>query len=294
MPATHYTAAMLARGRDSLRASPCGACGQLNPAGLDTCQACGGALSESRRAFSASAFRSTFVGRQREIKLLSEKLEEARAGHGGVFLLAGEPGIGKTRTVREFVESAQEFGLPVFSGGCVEAEAGPPYGPWAQALETYAGSPTSAPIEPALLSAQSIARQLIPALWDRIPEELRPAPLNAQEERSRLRQAVHLLLSTLAHQQGGLVLVLEDLHWADSDSLELLSFVARGVVGSRILLVATYRDTEPASGSSSHLGKVLDELRRLPECDSTTLLGLRRRKRITSGFCPFRAGAVVA
>ena len=79
---------MLERGGDSLRASPCGACGQLNPADLDACQACGRALSEPRQAFSASAFRATFVGRQREIKMLREKLEEARAGHGGVFLLA--------------------------------------------------------------------------------------------------------------------------------------------------------------------------------------------------------------
>ena len=208
--------------------------------------------------------------------MLREKLEEARAGHGGVFLLAGEPGIGKTRTLREFVESVRELGLPVFSGGCIESDGGPPYGPWTQALEVYEGGPTGAAIEPALVSALSIVAQLVPALRDRIPEGFRPAPLNAQEEGARLRQAVHLVLSTLAGQRGGLVLVLEDLHWADSDSLELLSFVARGVVRSNILILATYRDTDLGLGPSRQLVKVLSELRRLPECDSTTLLGLNR------------------
>jgi DNA-binding CsgD family transcriptional regulator len=207
--------------------------------------------------------------------MLGDKLEEACAGHGGVVLLMGEPGIGKTRTVREFVGSVRKRGLPVFWGGCIESEAGPPYGPWAGALKAYTDSQTGAAHEPAVLSAQSIVGQLVPELRDRIPDVFRPAPLSAQEERARLQQAVHVLLTTVAHERG-LILVLEDVHWADSDSLELLSSLARGVVDSRILIVVTYRDTDLALGASPHLVKVLGELHRLPECDSTRLLGLSR------------------
>ena len=78
-----------------------------------------------------------FVGRAAELAKLRHHLQEARAGHGGLVLLAGEPGIGKTRLTEELTESASELGALVLAGRCYEGEWAPPYGPFAEAIAAY-------------------------------------------------------------------------------------------------------------------------------------------------------------
>ena len=79
-----------------------------------------------------SPFRGTFVGRQREMARLKAALEEALAGHGRLVMLAGEPGIGKTRTAQELGAHAETLGTQVLWGRCYEEEGVPPYWPWLQ------------------------------------------------------------------------------------------------------------------------------------------------------------------
>jgi eukaryotic-like serine/threonine-protein kinase len=81
--------------------------------------------------------RSAFVGRQREMDELKAALEDALAGHGRLVMLAGEPGIGKTRTARELAAYAETRGAQVLWGWCYEEAGAPPYWPWLQPLRSY-------------------------------------------------------------------------------------------------------------------------------------------------------------
>src|SRR5438552_3206851 len=78
-----------------------------------------------------------FVGREREMQALQAALDDACAGRGRLIMLGGEPGIGKTRTAEEFVQTARRQGALVLWGGCHEGEWAPPYGPFAEALTEY-------------------------------------------------------------------------------------------------------------------------------------------------------------
>ncbi len=84
-----------------------------------------------------SPFRGTFVGRQREMGELKVALDDALSGQGRLAMLAGEPGIGKTRTAQELAYYAETRGIKVFWGRCYEEEGAPPYWPWLQSLGSY-------------------------------------------------------------------------------------------------------------------------------------------------------------
>src|SRR5262245_47252301 len=89
-------------------------------------------------ALPAGSGLNTFVGRRRELDVLGRLLDRAQAGQGGVALLVGAPGIGKTRTARELATVAVRRGAQVLWGRCFEGESPRPYGPWAEALGAYA------------------------------------------------------------------------------------------------------------------------------------------------------------
>ena len=80
---------------------------------------------------------SVFVGRHQELADLSATLEDALNGYGRIVMLAGEPGIGKTRTVEELASQATTLGAEVFWGWCYEGEGAPPYWPWVQPIRSY-------------------------------------------------------------------------------------------------------------------------------------------------------------
>ena len=119
----------------------CSCCGQLNPTEATFCMACTSRLTasdEMASALSADAIISSgFVGRQREMAELMAALEDARSGLGRLVMLAGEPGIGKTRTAQQLVAQAESSGCNVLWGRCYEEGGTPPYWPWLQALSSY-------------------------------------------------------------------------------------------------------------------------------------------------------------
>ena len=177
---------------------------------------------------------------------MTRRLDEACAGHGGVVLLAGEPGIGKTRTIAEVAETARAQGALVLWGRCYEGEAARPFGPFAEALGEYARTAAPEVLRADLgLHAAPLTR-LLPLLRERLPDLPEPVALEPAEERVRLLDAVAQSLLALAARVPT-VLVLDDLHWADAGTVALLRHVARFAPRARLLVLGAYRDVEVAA-----------------------------------------------
>jgi eukaryotic-like serine/threonine-protein kinase len=225
---------------------------------------------------------TTFVGRQRELATLRASLGRAIAGSGGVALLVGEAGIGKTWIAREFVREAQQDGAIVLWGRCFEGEWQPPYGPWVEALAELVGGLGRVGrvdgIEPEHLRRELGAGaaplgQLVPELHTALPDLPPPVPLRPDEMRLRLYEAVTRVLRTAPRNQP-IVLVLDDLHWADRDTLQLLWYVARSGHRSRLLIVGVYRDPDPDFGPTHPLHDTLAILRHEASYEHIAVSGL--------------------
>ncbi|HKC50817.1 MAG TPA: AAA family ATPase [Myxococcota bacterium] len=210
-----------------------------------------------------------FIGRADALARLWAAFEQARSGTGGVVLLVGEPGIGKTRTAEEFLAAARASGARVLSGWCHEGEGAPAYWPWVQVLRTFAAE----------VGARGVPRASFEEIARLVPE-LAGDPVSARdgrgsegpEARFRFYAGVAAFLRA-ASQREPLVVFLDDLHWADSASLGLLTFVAREIRESRMLIVGTYRPEDAARGA---LTQTLADLARRPEHERIALEGLVR------------------
>jgi DNA-binding CsgD family transcriptional regulator len=183
------------------------------------------------------------VGRQQELSKLWRLFEETLTGRLQVVLVDGEPGIGKTRLLREIALHTEETGALVLHGGASEAEGMPPYLPFLEALGRYI---RTAPREQLLSQVGPLApilAAILPELTLALGELPHSYPLSAEQARLRLYEAVGTFLVALA-TSAPLVLLFDDLQWADPASLDLLSHIARHYSSSRILLVGTYRSGE--------------------------------------------------
>ena len=161
------------------------------------------------------------VGRERERNLTHAQLSAAIAGQGGLVILSGEAGIGKTTLAEDVCQEASCAGALVLVGQCYDRTETPPYGPWIELLEQFRALPDRSPAlctiaEPNLSHSSSQA-----ALFHEMRE----------------------FLVAIAREQP-LVIVLEDMHWADDASLDLLRVIARQLVSLPILLLVTYRSDE--------------------------------------------------
>src|SRR5262245_49503424 len=220
----------------------------------------------------AAVLRHTpFTGRAVELGRLERRLEEARRGRGGGVMLAGEPGIGKTRTLEEFAERARAQEALGLWGRCYEAEAARPYGPFAEALTEYTRSAEPEMLRADLGSGAAPLGRLVPVLQERLPDLPEPVPLQPDEERTRLIDAVTQFLLALAARTPT-VLVLDDLHWADAGTVALLRHVARFAPRGRLLVLGAYRDVEV--GREHPLADVLGVLPRETTYEVVKLGGL--------------------
>ena len=194
----------------------------------------------------------TFVGRAAELEALQRELARAAAGEGRVALLVGEPGVGKTRLAREFAAHAIARGAIALWGAAYESWT-PPYGPWTQALTPYLEERGGElPADSAVLAA------VVPRLRE-AHSEAAPAPsLGSRDEQFRLHDAVSRLL---ADAERTVVLVLDDLQWADRASLELVLAVSRSAAG--VLVVAPLRDEEGSKALADCLAELTRERRAL-------------------------------
>jgi DNA-binding SARP family transcriptional activator len=188
--------------------------------------------------------RGAFVGREAELAELLSGLDDAIDGHGRLFLLVGEPGIGKSRLADELMRNARARRAHILVGRCWEGGGAPAYWPWVQSLRAYVERTDSEVVRGQLGSNAAEVAQIVPALRERFPDLPEPSPLEAESARFRLFDSVARFLRTVAAGRP-LVLVLDDLHAADEPSLLLLRFVAGELIETRILVVGTYRDVDP-------------------------------------------------
>ncbi|MFY9588010.1 MAG: AAA family ATPase, partial [Actinomycetota bacterium] len=198
-----------------------------------------------------------FVGRERELSQLKGVYDDAATGRGRLVMLVGEPGIGKTRTAEELSAYARDRGAQVFWGPCHEGEGAPAYWPWVQILRQALRS-ADAGSDEEKAAAGDIA-QLIPELSDGSGARPISSEVHPEHARFRLFDAVGTLLKGAAERRP-LVLILDDLHWADRPSLLIFQFLAREIHTTRILLIGTYRHTD--IGRQHPLTETLGELSR--------------------------------
>jgi DNA-binding SARP family transcriptional activator len=212
-----------------------------------------------------------FVGRDRELAEVGAALDDAFAGRGRLVLLAGEPGIGKSRLADALMEEARARGAGVLVGRCWEAGGAPAFWPWIQALRVHTRDTDGEELQAQLGNGAADVAQLLPELRERFPEMPAPPRLEGEGARFRLFEATGSFLRSAAEDRP-LVVVLDDLHAADEPSLLLLRFVARGLDDSRLLLVGAYRDVDPALRAP--LTSALAELVRETHTHQIALAGL--------------------
>jgi DNA-binding CsgD family transcriptional regulator/tetratricopeptide (TPR) repeat protein len=181
---------------------------------------------------------TSFVGREEELGRLQRGLQSAAAGEPGTFLIAGEAGIGKTRLVREFADRVGAE-AQVLLGSCIPLSGGGlPYGPIVDALRELTRGLDPTEVDEPFGPAPTDLPRLLPAAAPARSTE--PAGAFAQ---SRLFESILRFLDRLAQEQP-VVLILEDAHWADRSTLDVLVFLVRMVRDERLLVVATYRSDE--------------------------------------------------
>jgi class 3 adenylate cyclase/tetratricopeptide (TPR) repeat protein len=182
-----------------------------------------------------------FVGRHTEIASLRRQLEAAARGQGSLVLVAGEPGVGKTRLMTELGNEARDRGFKVLSGRAYDMEGVPPYLPFTEALAPYVQNRSAEELWQELGEAAPIVAKLLPELRQPAPvQEL--GPVSPEAERYRLFEGVCDFLCATARDR--LLLLLDDLHWADEPTLLLLEHLARRLSEVPLLVVGTYRDVE--------------------------------------------------
>ncbi len=180
------------------------------------------------------------VGRLVESEDLISLLDDAVAGAGGVAMLSGDPGIGKTTLARELSTFAEQRGIPAVWGVGSSAEAARPYWHWIQIVRAIAGRREGRGVVDGLGVAGGWLRTIVPDL----DSDVAPAPsTDSDEGRFHVYDALLRLVESTA-DRSGLLIVLDDLHLADEASLRALSYISRSVAGQRILIVGTQRDLD--------------------------------------------------
>jgi DNA-binding CsgD family transcriptional regulator len=209
-----------------------------------------------------------FVGRGRELERLRGHLDRATAGAGSIAMLVGEAGIGKSSAAFAFAADARARGASVLTGACVEGDGAAALLPWSEALRQATRAIGVARVREALGPMAAALGPIVPELRDTHG----PLPLPPRDARLRLHDAVARLL-TRAAEAAPLLLVLEDLHWADADSLALLLHVARFTARARWMILGTYRGSEAGVAGRSSLPELLATLRRESGYDRILLRG---------------------
>jgi len=267
----------------------CAQCSRENRDAARFCDACGAPLNHPK----ATGDAPFFVGRQEELGALRDAILGARAGQGSIVVLSGEPGVGKTRTAEEACRLAREAGLVVLVGRCLDDSGAPPYWPWVQVLRAWCANVDDTTLRRCLGPNASTLLALVPELVERCPE-LGEAPAPMLDDVARFRMFEHIsAVWRRAAEPSPMVLMFDDLQWADTASLKLLEFFSHEVAQSPIVLLGTYRDTElsrqhPLSDTLGDLSRRA-VFRRLPLTgldliDATQFMAVRSGKAFSSSL----------
>ena len=203
----------------------------------------GVAPSQAASAALGGLVRGRIVGRDLEIETLRRGWREALEGRGGMVLVSGEPGSGKTRLARELVDYARITGGNVLSGGCYELEAATPYLPFVEAIRSWVHGCSDDVLRAVIGDSGAELARLAPELSSRIGPFEEGPELSAPEKRLGLFDGISRSLFALAGDHG-LLLFVDDLQWADQASLSLLHYLVRAIGTERVLVLGCYRETE--------------------------------------------------
>ncbi len=220
-------------------------------------------------------FRTQLVGRELELIKLKKLFEQVRGGRGGLCLISGDPGKGKTRLVEEFQAFVYDEGGLFLGSKCFSGENKIPYGPFQDALNEYlrrfekypAGKREELQVQVRqdLGKLGEVVLRLNPILKVLTGECPPLVELEPDRENQRFLLVNSQFLLHLSRHEGGIVIFMDDLQWADEGSLSLLEEVLEGIQGYPLLILGTYRDNEIPPGHRLHRlldpGKPVTELR---------------------------------
>jgi class 3 adenylate cyclase/tetratricopeptide (TPR) repeat protein len=225
---------------------------------------------EARQAAAAGGL----VGRKPEKTALERCLQAAQRGEGGMVLISGEAGIGKTRLARETAAMAEQMGFKIFTGRCFDVDRQVPYLPIAEILNAMADSLSPAQLRQALGEGAPEVARLIPQLNRRFPDLPQALEMPAEQSQSYLFGSV---IGFIANASTGAphLLIMEDLHWADESTLRLLQQLAARLQQHRVLVVCTQREV---GASSAALASTVAGLLERREASSVSLRPLREEE----------------
>jgi DNA-binding NarL/FixJ family response regulator len=196
------------------------------------------------------------IGRENDLQLLDRLMMQSKEGNGQIALISGEAGIGKSRLVKEAKSRASKETL-ILEGYCFQTESALPYAPFLDLFRNYIAMHSREEIAHVMESSGGQLVKLFPELIGYL-QHLTPTPNpDPKQEKQYLFQALTQTLTELAHHSP-LIVVVEDLHWSDSTSLEFLLLLARRITSQPILVLVTYRSDE----ITAELGQFLAELNR--------------------------------
>ena len=196
------------------------------------------------RAHSSSpalSYRGDFVGRARELASLDALLVQATRGTGGVAVLLGEAGLGKTRTAEEFADNARQRGVSVYWGRCWEGEECPALGPWTEAMAAFMRANDAGTLRAAMGQAAEDIVCILPEFKGKLGAPASPLALDTMDGGQRLFGSILRTLCS-ASQRAPMAVIIDNLHLADETSLRFLRHLGPELARSRL---------EPHSGRGS-------------------------------------------
>ena len=211
---------------------------------------------------------AVFVGRDRELSELLGGLRDAMSGQGRLFLLSGEPGIGKSRLADQLASQARDGGVRVLVGRCWDDAGAPAYWPWMQALRMLIRGTDEAVVRRQLGTGVGDIAQMVPDLRELYPDLPPHRDIESESARFQLFDSVTSFLRRAA-QAGPMLIVIDDLHAADTPSILFLRFLGSQLSDAAIMVIGTYRDVELLP--EAPLTDAVGEIARQP---STRMLGL--------------------
>ena len=212
-----------------------------------------------------------YFGRVPEMSRLLRRFEDAAAGRGGVVLLAGEPGIGKSHALQQLAGAARVGSATVLTGQCVEGTWVPPFRPFAEAIAGYGESVGAERLAADLGPAAAVLARISPRLTELLPDLTPPPSLRPDAERFRLLDAAAQFFAALS-ARAAVLFILDDLHWADAGTAMMMRHVARGGGHRRLLIAGAYRTTEMIT--EDPLADALGALQAETECSTIPLRAL--------------------
>jgi DNA-binding CsgD family transcriptional regulator len=183
------------------------------------------------------------IGRDAPLSTVLHTLDRARVAHGNTLLVSGEAGIGKSRLVRAMVERARSLGFVTLQGSCFEADRAQPYAPILDLVRVLSATASPALAAHYFAPAGAELVTLFPELRSLFPDAPLRQTLDPEEDRRRFFHSFTEAVHALGRVQP-LLLVIEDVHWSDDATLELVLHLARGIGQQAIALVLTFRSDE--------------------------------------------------